>query len=223
MNSSFATIAASIAMSRSKPCSGIASHRRPVGYWDIAGRENPRKGVQPVRKTPRRRKTAAGMRKTARRQYSASAKINIKQCITHIESAVDAQVSARVRTRIFLKVDAVVKNGPQHTVGQAVVVFLKIVVRQIDQHIGQIVDLDGRGLSGWLLSYFAAPAEPEPIAIFERGFHRHRHAACQWSAPRLGDRDPVGTYGPPRLQRMARPVCNVWPAPSARGFVEIGG
>ena len=41
---------------------GIASHRRPVGYWDIAGRENPRKRETAVRKTPRRRKTAAGMR-----------------------------------------------------------------------------------------------------------------------------------------------------------------
>jgi hypothetical protein len=39
---------------------GIASGRRPVSYWDIAGRENPRKG-EAVRKTPRRRKTAVGM------------------------------------------------------------------------------------------------------------------------------------------------------------------
>ena len=42
---------------------GIASGRRPVSYWDIAGRENPRKGETPVRKNSRRRKTAAGMRK----------------------------------------------------------------------------------------------------------------------------------------------------------------
>src|SRR5271169_475786 len=42
---------------------GIASGRRPVSYWDIAGRENPRKGEIAVRKTPRRRKTAAGMRR----------------------------------------------------------------------------------------------------------------------------------------------------------------
>ena len=41
---------------------GIASHRGPVSYWDITGRENPRKGETAVRKTPRRRKTAAGMR-----------------------------------------------------------------------------------------------------------------------------------------------------------------
>jgi len=41
---------------------GIASHRSPVSYWDIAGRENPRKGAATVRTAPRRRKTAAGMR-----------------------------------------------------------------------------------------------------------------------------------------------------------------
>ena len=41
---------------------GIASRCGPVSYWDIARRENPRKGETVVRKTPRRRKTAAGMR-----------------------------------------------------------------------------------------------------------------------------------------------------------------
>ena len=41
---------------------GLASHRSPLNYWDIAGRENPRKGAIAVRTTPRRRKTAAGMR-----------------------------------------------------------------------------------------------------------------------------------------------------------------
>jgi ISXO2-like transposase domain/Transposase zinc-ribbon domain len=41
---------------------GIASHRSPVSYWDIAGRENPRRAAATVRTAPRRRKTAAGMR-----------------------------------------------------------------------------------------------------------------------------------------------------------------
>ena len=45
---------------------GIASRRRPVGYWDIAGRENPRKGDTAVRKTPRRRKTLPACAETAR-------------------------------------------------------------------------------------------------------------------------------------------------------------
>ena len=40
---------------------GLASHHRPTSYWDIIGRNNPRKGVPTVRHQPRRRKTATGM------------------------------------------------------------------------------------------------------------------------------------------------------------------
>jgi predicted RNA-binding Zn-ribbon protein involved in translation (DUF1610 family) len=42
---------------------GIAAHHEPASYWDIVGRANPRKGTSaPRRRTPRRRKTATGMR-----------------------------------------------------------------------------------------------------------------------------------------------------------------
>jgi predicted RNA-binding Zn-ribbon protein involved in translation (DUF1610 family) len=41
---------------------GLASHHQPVGYWDIIGRANPRKGTPALRRAPRRRKTASGMR-----------------------------------------------------------------------------------------------------------------------------------------------------------------
>jgi hypothetical protein len=41
---------------------GLAAHHEPVSYWDIAGRANPRKGDATIRQTPRRRKTATGMR-----------------------------------------------------------------------------------------------------------------------------------------------------------------
>src|SRR6202521_202858 len=41
---------------------GIAAHHDPVSYWDIIGRANPRKGTSALRRTPRRRKTATGMR-----------------------------------------------------------------------------------------------------------------------------------------------------------------
>src|ERR1700732_2072623 len=37
---------------------GIASRRGPIGYWDIVGRRNPRKGVPVQRMSPRLRKTA---------------------------------------------------------------------------------------------------------------------------------------------------------------------
>ena len=41
---------------------GLASHRQPTSYWDIIGRDNPRKGMTTVRRRPRRRKTATGIR-----------------------------------------------------------------------------------------------------------------------------------------------------------------
>src|SRR5437868_4320683 len=41
---------------------GLASRHRPTSYWDIVGRDNPRKGVPTVRREPRRRRTATGMR-----------------------------------------------------------------------------------------------------------------------------------------------------------------
>jgi hypothetical protein len=41
---------------------GLAAHHAPASYWDIVKRDNPRKGVQTIRRRPRRRKTATGMR-----------------------------------------------------------------------------------------------------------------------------------------------------------------
>src|SRR6185436_4594645 len=40
---------------------GLASHHHPTSYWDIVGRDNPRKGVPTVRRQPRRRRTPTGM------------------------------------------------------------------------------------------------------------------------------------------------------------------
>lgn len=41
---------------------GLASHHVPASYWNIVNQVNPRKGAQTIRRTPRRRKTATGMR-----------------------------------------------------------------------------------------------------------------------------------------------------------------
>src|SRR5260221_2504255 len=41
---------------------GLASHHHPTSYWDIVGRDNPRKGVPTFRRGPRRRRTTTGMR-----------------------------------------------------------------------------------------------------------------------------------------------------------------
>jgi predicted RNA-binding Zn-ribbon protein involved in translation (DUF1610 family) len=41
---------------------GLTAHHEPTSYWDIIGRANPRKGDATLRRAPRRRKTATGMR-----------------------------------------------------------------------------------------------------------------------------------------------------------------
>ena len=41
---------------------GLAAHHAPASYWDVIGRANPRKGDVALRRVPRRRKTATGMR-----------------------------------------------------------------------------------------------------------------------------------------------------------------
>jgi hypothetical protein len=42
---------------------GLAAHHEPASYWDVIGRANPRKGNVTLRRVPRRRKTATGMRR----------------------------------------------------------------------------------------------------------------------------------------------------------------
>jgi hypothetical protein len=51
---------------------GLASHHYPTSYWDIIGRGNPRKGVPTVRREPRRRRTATGMRSRPREKVEPS-------------------------------------------------------------------------------------------------------------------------------------------------------
>src|SRR5271166_5631341 len=41
---------------------GLATHHEPASYWDVVARTKPRKGYVALRRAPRRRKTAIGMR-----------------------------------------------------------------------------------------------------------------------------------------------------------------
>ena len=40
----------------------LALQQEPISYWDIVGHENPRSGAETIRRRPRHRKTATGMR-----------------------------------------------------------------------------------------------------------------------------------------------------------------
>ena len=51
----------------------LAAHHEPANYWDIIGRANPRKGNPALRRAPRRRKTATGMRQDSPRRAQTDA------------------------------------------------------------------------------------------------------------------------------------------------------
>ena len=80
------------------------------------------------------------------------------------EHAVDPHVAARVGARVLLEVDPVMKDRPQHAVGEAVVIFLDVGLRKIDQDIGDLVDFDDPRFAGRLVGDLAAPAEPQAVA-----------------------------------------------------------
>src|SRR5262249_38207128 len=46
---------------------GLASHHHPTSYWDIVGRDQPRKALPTDRRAPRRRRTATGLQADASR------------------------------------------------------------------------------------------------------------------------------------------------------------
>ncbi len=58
---------------------GLAAHHAPASYWDIVKRDNPRKGVQTLRRAPRRRKTATGMRPDGPRQALGASRDQLTQ------------------------------------------------------------------------------------------------------------------------------------------------
>ncbi len=58
---------------------GLAAHREPASYWGIVGRTNPRKGNPALRRAPRRRKTATGMRQDSPRRAQANAQNHVSE------------------------------------------------------------------------------------------------------------------------------------------------
>jgi hypothetical protein len=120
------------------------------------------------------------------------------------EQTVDSHVAAGVGARIFLQVDPVMEDRPEHAVGEPIVIFLDVVGRQVDQDVRHLVDIDRRRLGRRLFGHFAAPAEPYSVATLECGLHRHRHPAGERGAGRVGHRDPIGNDYEPRAHASSQ-------------------
>ena len=65
------------------------------------------------------------------------------------EQAVDPQVSGQIGPAEFGKVDPVVQNGPEHPVGEAVVIFLVVGILQVGDHIGHLVRVRSSAVPQW--------------------------------------------------------------------------
>ncbi len=84
---------------------------------------------------------------------------------------------AGVGAGYFLQVAAVVENRPQHAVGEAVVIFLQVVLERSIKDVGYVLEFDRIRLGVGLVSDLAAPAEPQAIAVLEGGLHGDSQAA----------------------------------------------
>ena len=93
------------------------------------------------------------------------------------EQAVDAHVAALVGARIFLQIDPIVQDRPQHPVGEAVVIFLVIGLGEVDDRVFDPAAPDAARRRRFLIADVAAPAEPDADAFAQRGLDGDRQPA----------------------------------------------
>src|SRR4029077_15217613 len=81
--------------------------------------------------------------------------------------------------------------------GETVVIFLNVVLRQINEDIRHLVYInDLRPVR--LLRDLAAPPEPHSVPVFERSLHRNRHSPGERGPGRFRHRHAVGDDDPSR-------------------------
>ena len=76
------------------------------------------------------------------------------------EQLVDPEIAARLRMGIFLQIDPVVQDRPEHAVRQTIVIFLDVVPGKVDQNIGHLVDDHRSRFARSGFGDLPAPAEP---------------------------------------------------------------
>src|SRR5689334_9213261 len=86
---------------------------------------------------------------------------------------VDADISTKVASRKFGKVEPIMQNRPQHAIGESVVKFLIVILAQIDSRVSDVVVGDGLHSARHIFRNASAPAKPETAMPLERGSDRH--------------------------------------------------
>ncbi len=91
------------------------------------------------------------------------------------------------------------QERPQYAVGEAVVIFLVVVVAEVRHHIADVVVLDRLGLDRiTVLGDISAPAEPYALTVTQRRVDGDFKSARAPAALAVGNRDAVGNDYEPR-------------------------
>src|ERR1035437_9169190 len=77
------------------------------------------------------------------------------------EKFIDPEIATEIAAGEFGEGEPVMQDRPQHTIGEAVVKFLVIVLAQTDGDVGDVVVLDRLGRSRIVFGNVPAPAEPD--------------------------------------------------------------
>ena len=107
------------------------------------------------------------------------------------EALVDPLVAAAEAAVIFGEVDPIVEERPQGAVGIAVIIFVDVLLLEVDRRGGDAVVALQVDLAGELVGLLARPAEPDAARFAQRRRERDRKPAlravrCAAWAPRRG-------------------------------------
>ncbi len=110
------------------------------------------------------------------------------------EAIVHPLVAAGETALIFGQIDAIVEERPQCAVGVAVIIFLDVLLLQVDRRGGDAVVALEVDAPVELLGSLARPAEPDAAIFAQRRLHRDgqpalRAAGGRWGRDAIGDDD----------------------------------
>src|SRR5216683_6268055 len=105
------------------------------------------------------------------------------------EILIDAEIAAEIAASEFRKIEPIVQDWPQHTVGEAIVEFLVVVLTEIDSGVGRIVVNDRLDRPRNVIRNASAPAEPKAAVPLKRRPNRYLEPTGPRAA--IGNANPV--------------------------------
>jgi hypothetical protein len=113
------------------------------------------------------------------------------------EALVDPHIAAEIAAREFRKIQPIMQNRPEHSVGVPVVIFLVVLFGEVGQHVRLMTMLNRADRHIRCGSDQTAPAEPNPRVSPQNRADRDCKPARAASAVAAGDGDTIGDHDQP--------------------------